>query len=91
MLITNCSNNYGPFQFPEKLIPHIILNAIAGKDLPVYGDGKQIRDWLFVNDHVHALITVAFNEIRSLSGVTLIFSLTIVSSCIKASGSKTTP
>ena len=61
VLITNCSNNYGPYQFPEKLIPHIILNAIAGKELPVYGDGKQIRDWLFVNDHVQALMTVAFS------------------------------
>jgi|TARA_B110000438_G_scaffold302715_1_gene361300 dTDP-glucose 4,6-dehydratase len=61
VLITNCSNNYGPYQFPEKLIPHIILNAIAGKELPVYGDGKQIRDWLFVNDHVRALMTVAFS------------------------------
>ena len=61
VLITNCSNNYGPYQFPEKLIPHIILNAIAGKELPVYGDGKQIRDWLFVNDHVRALITVAIS------------------------------
>jgi dTDP-glucose 4,6-dehydratase len=58
VLITNCSNNYGPYQFPEKLIPHIILNAIQGKELPIYGDGKQIRDWLFVNDHVRALITV---------------------------------
>jgi dTDP-glucose 4,6-dehydratase len=61
VLITNCSNNYGPYQFPEKLIPHIILNAISGKDLPVYGDGKQIRDWLYVNDHVEALMTVALN------------------------------
>ena len=61
VLITNCSNNYGPYQFPEKLIPHIILNAIAGKELPVYGDGKQIRDWLFVNDHVRALMTVAIS------------------------------
>ena len=59
VLITNCSNNYGPYQFPEKLIPHIILNAIEGKDLPIYGDGKQIRDWLYVNDHVRALLTVA--------------------------------
>ena len=47
-LITNCSNNYGPYQFPEKLIPLIILNALEGKDLPIYGDGKQIRDWLYV-------------------------------------------
>ncbi len=60
-LITNCSNNYGPYQFPEKLIPHMILNAIAGKDLPVYGDGKQIRDWLYVSDHVKALMLVAIN------------------------------
>ena len=58
VLITNCSNNYGPFQFPEKLIPHMILNAIAGKNLPIYGDGKQIRDWLYVNDHVRALLAV---------------------------------
>ena len=60
-LITNCSNNYGPFQFPEKLIPHMILSAIAGKNLPVYGDGKQIRDWLYVNDHVRALMNVLEN------------------------------
>jgi dTDP-glucose 4,6-dehydratase len=59
VLITNCSNNYGPYQFPEKLIPHVILNAIEGKKLPIYGDGKQIRDWLYVNDHVRALLTVA--------------------------------
>ncbi len=50
-LITNCSNNYGPYQFPEKLIPLIINNALKGKDLPVYGDGKNVRDWLFVDDH----------------------------------------
>lgn len=53
--ITNCSNNYGPYQFPEKLIPLIITNAIEGKPLPVYGDGKQIRDWLFVEDHCEAI------------------------------------
>jgi len=58
-LITNCSNNYGPYHFPEKLIPLIILNAIDGKALPVYGDGMQIRDWLFVEDHARALYTVA--------------------------------
>jgi len=61
VLITNCSNNYGPYQFPEKLIPHIILNALAGKSLPIYGDGMQIRDWLYVDDHVHALLEVALN------------------------------
>ena len=59
-LITNCSNNYGPYQFPEKLIPLIILNALDGKDLPIYGNGKQIRDWLYVDDHVKALLHVAF-------------------------------
>ncbi|MEQ9862798.1 dTDP-glucose 4,6-dehydratase [Pectobacterium cacticida] len=57
-LITNCSNNYGPYHFPEKLIPLVILNAIAGKPLPVYGDGGQIRDWLFVEDHARALYKV---------------------------------
>lgn len=57
-VITNCSNNYGPYHFPEKLIPHIILNAINGKNLPVYGDGNQIRDWIFVEDHARALYKV---------------------------------
>ncbi|MGH1440923.1 MAG: dTDP-glucose 4,6-dehydratase [Cellvibrionaceae bacterium] len=57
-LVTNCSNNYGPYHFPEKLIPLIILNALAGKALPVYGDGSQIRDWLFVEDHARALYKV---------------------------------
>ena len=61
VLITNCSNNYGPYQFPEKLIPHVILNALEGKNLPIYGDGKQIRDWLYVDDHVLALMNVALN------------------------------
>jgi dTDP-glucose 4,6-dehydratase len=54
-LTTNCSNNYGPFQFPEKLIPLMILNALQGKPLPVYGDGKNVRDWLYVRDHCAAL------------------------------------
>ena len=58
MIITNCSNNYGPYHFPEKLIPHVILNAIHGKPLPIYGDGSQIRDWLYVEDHAKALIKV---------------------------------
>jgi len=58
-LITNCSNNYGPYQFPEKLIPLIILNALEGKPLPIYGDGKQVRDWLYVDDHARALTNVA--------------------------------
>ena len=60
IIITNCSNNYGPFQFPEKLIPVVILNAIHGKSIPIYGDGQQVRDWLFVADHAHALFETAF-------------------------------
>jgi len=58
VLITNCSNNYGPYQFPEKLIPLMILKAIAGNTLPIYGDGKNIRDWLFVRDHCEAICQV---------------------------------
>lgn len=58
VVLTNCSNNYGPFHFPEKLIPVIILNALAGKPLPIYGDGSNIRDWLYVKDHVEALLMV---------------------------------
>ena len=58
-IVTNCSNNYGCYHFPEKLIPHMILNALDGKPLPVYGDGKQIRDWLYVEDHARALYLVA--------------------------------
>jgi dTDP-glucose 4,6-dehydratase len=58
-IITNCSNNYGPYHFPEKLIPLVILNALEGKDLPIYGKGDQIRDWLYVEDHARALYKVA--------------------------------
>ncbi|WP_175254154.1 dTDP-glucose 4,6-dehydratase [Pseudomonas sp. BMW13] len=58
VLISNCSNNYGPYHFPEKLIPLMILNALAGKPLPVYGNGQQVRDWLYVEDHAHALLKV---------------------------------
>lgn len=58
VVITNCSNNYGPYHFPEKLIPLVILNALAGKALPIYGDGMQIRDWLYVEDHAKALVKV---------------------------------
>ena len=58
VVLTNCSNNYGPYHFPEKLIPVIILNALAGKPLPIYGDGSNIRDWLYVEDHADALLTV---------------------------------
>ena len=58
VVLTNCSNNYGPFHFPEKLIPVVILNALAGKPIPVYGKGENIRDWLYVEDHADALLTV---------------------------------
>ncbi|KPW57166.1 dTDP-glucose 4,6-dehydratase [Pseudomonas caricapapayae] len=58
VVVTNCSNNYGPFHFPEKLIPLVILNALAGKPLPVYGNGLQVRDWLYVEDHARALLKV---------------------------------
>jgi len=63
VVVTNCSNNYGPRHFPEKLIPHMILSALGGKPLPVYGDGNQIRDWLYVDDHARALLTV-FEQAR---------------------------
>ncbi len=88
IVITNCSNNYGFFQFPEKLIPLMILNALEGKPLPVYGDGKQVRDWLFVDDHVRALYLVAtqgkvgetyniggHNEVKNIDVVTAICEL----------------
>ncbi|HBC3436962.1 TPA: dTDP-glucose 4,6-dehydratase [Vibrio parahaemolyticus] len=71
-LVTNCSNNYGPYHFPEKLIPLMILNALDGKPLPVYGDGMQIRDWLFVEDHARALYKVvtegAIGETYNIGG-----------------------
>jgi len=57
-LITNCSNNYGPFQFPEKLIPLVLLNALEGKPLPIYGDGQNVRDWLYVEDHCDGILRV---------------------------------
>lgn len=87
-LITNCSNNYGPYHFPEKLIPLVILNALAGRELPVYGKGNQIRDWLYVEDHARALVLVALeghvgetynigghNEKQNLEVVTTICSI----------------
>lgn len=71
-IITNCSNNYGPFHFPEKLIPLVILNALEGKPLPIYGNGQQIRDWLYVEDHAKALYKVAtegmINETYNIGG-----------------------
>ena len=72
VLTTNCSNNYGPYQFPEKLIPLMIVNALAGKSLPVYGDGQQIRDWLYVTDHCdairHVLASGRIGEIYNIGG-----------------------
>ena len=71
-VITNCSNNYGPYQFPEKLVPLVILNALTGKDLPIYGAGDQVRDWLFVDDHAEALYKVvlegALGETYNIGG-----------------------
>jgi dTDP-glucose 4,6-dehydratase len=71
-LVTNCSNNYGPYHFPEKLIPLVILNALSGKPLPMYGKGNQVRDWLYVDDHARALYKVAkegvVNETYNIGG-----------------------
>ena len=58
ILLTNCSNNYGPYHFPEKLVPLVIINALAGKSIPLYGDGSNVRDWLYVDDHAAALLLV---------------------------------
>jgi dTDP-glucose 4,6-dehydratase len=60
-MITNCSNNYGPYQFPEKLIPLVIIKALSHNKIPVYGDGSQVRDWLYVDDHADALVEVLLN------------------------------
>jgi dTDP-glucose 4,6-dehydratase len=67
IVVTNCSNNYGPYQFPEKLIPVLIRNAIAGKPLPIYGKGDNVRDWLYVEDHAEALVAVL---VRGKEGLT---------------------
>jgi len=88
VVLTNCSNNYGPFHFPEKLVPVVILNALAGKDIPVYGEGLNVRDWLYVEDHADALLLVlekgalgrsynigGENEARNIDLVTAICSI----------------
>jgi dTDP-glucose 4,6-dehydratase len=88
VVISNCSNNYGPYHFPEKLIPLTIINAIRAKSIPIYGNGQQIRDWLYVDDHVRALYRVVchgiigetyniggHNEIRNIDVVTMICEL----------------
>ena len=81
-LITRCSNNYGSYQFPEKLIPLVISNARAGKDIPVYGDGKNVRDWLFVEDHCDAILTVMekgkIGEVYNVGGNNEIQNIDIV-------------
>jgi dTDP-glucose 4,6-dehydratase len=86
-IITNCSNNYGPYHHPEKLIPHMILNALCGNKLPIYGDGKQVRDWLYVEDHVSALLNVAENgiagETYNIGGNNQISNLDVVKTICK--------
>jgi dTDP-glucose 4,6-dehydratase len=81
-VITNCSNNYGPYQFPEKLIPLIILNALEGKGLPIYGNGNQVRDWLYVDDHARALLQVAFfgrvGETYNIGGLNQLKNIDVV-------------
>jgi dTDP-glucose 4,6-dehydratase len=81
-IISNCSNNYGPYQFPEKLIPLIIFNALAGKPLPVYGDGKNVRDWLYVKDHCEAIWTIMCSgktgETYNIGGNSEMENITIV-------------
>ena len=87
-VITNCSNNYGPFHFPEKFIPHIILNSLHGKNIPIYGDGQQVRDWIYVDDHVQGLFLAflkgkhgetynigASNEIKNIEIATMVCNL----------------
>lgn len=82
VLTSNCSNNYGPHQFPEKLIPLMILNALEGKPLPVYGDGQQIRDWLYVEDHARALVAVLTKgtpgEVYTIGGGNEMTNLTLI-------------
>ena len=83
VITTNCSNNYGPYQFPEKLIPLVIVNALSGKKLPIYGDGKQIRDWIFVKDHCNAIRCILENgrvgEVYNIGGCNEKSNLEIVS------------
>ena len=85
---TNCSNNYGPYQFPEKLIPLMILNCLAGKPLPVYGDGGQIRDWLYVGDHCRAIRTVLgkgrLGQVYNIGGDSEMKNLEVVNSICQA-------
>ena len=88
--ITNCSNNYGPYQFPEKLIPLIINNALQGKKLPVYGDGKNVRDWLYVEDHCEAIDRIIHNgkigEVYNIGGHNEMKNIDIVKLICKETG-----
>lgn len=87
VITTNCSNNYGPYQFPEKLLPLCISNALAGKPLPIYGDGQQVRDWLYVEDHVEALKLVLSKgkpgETYNVGGLNEQVNLTVVKTLCK--------
>jgi len=89
-LVTRCSNNYGPYQFPEKLIPLLIRNALADKPIPVYGDGRQIRDWIFVDDHCDALVTVFEKghpgEIYNFGGQCELMNIDLVKTVLKILG-----
>jgi dTDP-glucose 4,6-dehydratase len=90
VLVTRASNNYGPYQFPEKLIPLMILNALADKPLPVYGDGQQVRDWLYVEDHCRAILAVLRNgragEIYNIGGNASISNMEVVRQILAATG-----
>lgn len=90
VLITRCSNNYGPYQFPEKLIPLMIAKALGGEKLPVYGDGKNIRDWLFVEDHCSGIMTVLekgkFGEVYNIGGNNEWYNIDIVKLILKRLG-----
>ena len=87
IVISNCSNNYGPFQFPEKLIPQSILNALSGNPIPIYGNGLQVRDWLYVEDHANALIKIALEaqngESFNIGGNNLLTNIDIVNEICK--------
>ncbi|MDF1769359.1 dTDP-glucose 4,6-dehydratase [Maricaulis sp.] len=87
VVISNCSNNYGPFQFPEKLIPVVILKALAGETIPVYGDGSNVRDWLYVDDHAEALLTILergrLGEIYNVGGDAEVSNLDLVKQICK--------
>jgi dTDP-glucose 4,6-dehydratase len=90
VLLTRASNNYGPYQFPEKLIPLIIMNALEGRKLPIYGDGQQIRDWLYVEDHCRGILSVfrkgREGEVYNIGGNRSLANLTVVKKIIELTG-----